>query len=255
MKVQTNLRTEEVAAKLRKLGPSFYPFEFRNGAKAELLDQSALVIHESRAAGIFPVLDRHFQGRWPSVSCLDVDCHEGWFSLQMAQRGARLIEGIDVRSEWIEKANFIRNAAEFANATYRIGDLFDLTPARDGVFDLTLFLGIFYHLEDPVRGFRLVRALTKEVCVVEGQVARHQGRVTTAWGKRDELRAGPACSVIDADPNHTSPGSAICMVPSLEALQKIVRAAGFTRTELVRPTAGMHEQFLAFDRVMLFAFV
>ena len=45
------------------------------------------------------------------------------------------------------------------------------------------------------------------------------------------------------------------MVPSLEALQKIVRAAGFTRTELVRPTAGMHEQFLAFDRVMLFAFV
>jgi len=255
MKVQTNLRTEEVTAKLRKLGPWFYPFEFQNGAKAELLDQSALVIHESRAAGIFPILDRHFQGRWPSVSCLDVACHEGWFSLQIAQRGARLVEGIDVRPERIEKANFIRDAAGFVNARYRIGDLFDLTPARDGAFDLSLFLGIFYHLEDPVRGFRLMRALTKEVCVVEGQVARHWGSETTAWGKSDELRAGPACVVIDADPNHTSPGSAICMVPSLEALQKIVRAAGFTRTEIIRPAAGMHEQFLAFDRVMLFAFV
>jgi tRNA (mo5U34)-methyltransferase len=255
MKVQTNLRVEEVAAKLRQLGPWFYPFEFQNGAKAELLDQSALVIHESRAAGIFPILDHHFQNRWSNVSCLDIACHEGWFSLQIAQRGARLVKGIDVRPERIERANFIRDAGGFTNATFLVRDLFDMTPAHDGVFDITFFLGIFYHLEDPVRGFRLVRRLTKQVCVVEGQVARHNGRVTTAWGRRDELRAGPACVVIDADPNHTSPGSAVCVVPSLEALQKIVRAAGFTRTELVQPDASMHEQFLAFDRVMLFAFV
>jgi tRNA (mo5U34)-methyltransferase len=255
MKVQTKLPYEEVAVKLRTLGPWFYPFEFQNGAKAELLDESALRIHESRAQGIFPVLDRHFQGRWPSISCLDIACHEGWFSLQIAQRGAGMVRGIDIRPERIEKANFIRDAAGFNKTTYEIGDLFDLSPSRNGVFDLTFFLGIFYHLEDPVRAFRLVRALTAELCVIEGQVARHQGSLVTAWGRRDELRAGPTCIVIDADPNHIAPGSAVCLVPSLEALQKIIRAAGFTRTELVHPTAGVHEQYLSYDRVMLFAFV
>jgi hypothetical protein len=51
--------------------------------------------------------------------------------------------------------------------------------------------------------------------------------LVTAWGREDQLRSGPICTVIDADPNHTSPGSAVCMVPSLEALKKIVRAADF----------------------------
>src|ERR1700682_2762106 len=254
MKVQTRLSYKEVAAKLLQLGPWFYPFEFQNGARAELQDESALSIHESRARGIFPVLDRHFQGRWSSTSCLDIACHEGWFSLQIAERGALRVRGIDVRSERIEKANFIRDAAGFANTTYEVGDLFDLNPSRDGVFDLTFFLGIFYHLEDPVRAFRLVRGLTAEVCVIEGQVARHQGSLVTAWGRRDQLRSGPTSIVIDADPNHTSPGSAVCIVPSLEALKKILRAAGFSRTELVQPMPGMHEQFLGFDRGMLFAF-
>jgi hypothetical protein len=31
------------------------------------------------------------KGRRPSVSGLDVACHEGWFSLQIAQRSTRLV--------------------------------------------------------------------------------------------------------------------------------------------------------------------
>lgn len=42
------------------LAPWLRPFEFQNGRKTELLDQSALLIHESRAAGIFPMLDDLF---------------------------------------------------------------------------------------------------------------------------------------------------------------------------------------------------
>jgi tRNA (mo5U34)-methyltransferase len=255
MKIETKLPAAEVAEQLRQLGPWFYPFEFQTGAKAEPLDQSALVIHQSRAAGIFPVLDQHFKGRWANVSCLDIACHEGWFSLQIAQRGARKVRGIDIRPERIEKANFLRNAGGFSAANFEVGDFFNLNPEQDGIFDLTFFLGIFYHLEDPVRGFRKVRALTREVCVIEGQVARHQGKLTTAWGRKEDLRSGAACVVIDADPNHIAPGAAVCVVPSLDALKQIIRAAGFSRTEVVQPKPGMHEQFLSFDRVMLFAFI
>ncbi len=255
MRIHTSMPAEQAAERLHKLGPWFYPFVFQTGAKAEILDQSALVIHQSRASGIFPLLDRHFQGRWPNVSCLDIACHEGWFSLQIAQRGARSVRGIDVRPERIEKANFIREAGGFTNVKFEVGDFFSLSPERDGTFDLTLFLGIFYHLEDPVRGFRQARALTREVCAIEGQVIRHQGKIMSGWRRKDDVRSGPACAVIDADPNHIAPGAAVCVVPSLEALQHIIRAAGFSRTELVQAKPGMHEQYLSLDRVMLLAFV
>lgn len=256
MRIQTSLSAEYLRARSKELGPWFYQFEFDNAVQtAPVFDEGVLRIHESRAQSIFPFLDRYFGGRWQEISCLDVACHEGWFALQVAQRGARLVRGIDIRPERIERANFVREAGKFANTTFEVHDLFALDPARNGIFDLTLFLGIFYHLEDPVRGFRAVRALTRELCVVEGQVARYNGNITTAWGNKDELRSGPPCVVVDADPQHARVGDAISLVPSLEALQKIVRAAGFRRTELISPTPSLHEQYVSFDRVILFAFV
>jgi len=256
MKIQTTLSADYLQTKITQSGPWFYQFEFDNGVRTDPLpDGNVQRIHESRAQCIFPFLDRHFGGRWNEISCLDVACHEGWFAFQLAQRGARTVRGIDIRPERIDRANLVRAAGGFANTTFEVRDLLTLDPARDGTFNLTLFLGIFYHLEDPVRGFRAVRALTRELCVVEGQVARFRGNITTAWGNKDELRSGPPCVVVDADPQHARNGDTICLVPSLEALQRIVRAAGFTRTELLPPTSSLHEQYVNLDRAILFAFV
>jgi len=255
MKIQTSLPPAPLHAQLKRLGPWFYEFEFSNGVRTESSgDNDVLAIHESRARCILPYLDRHFEGRWQNISCLDVACHEGWFALQVAQRGARFVRGIDLRPERIQRANLIREAGGFSNVIFEVKDLFALDPPREGTFDLVLFLGIFYHLEDIVRGFRLARALTREVCVVEGQVARHSGEIETAWGKQTQIRSGPACVVIESDPEHARPGAALSLVPSLPALQRIVRGAGFERIELVEPTPSLHEQYRNFDRVLLFAF-
>jgi tRNA (mo5U34)-methyltransferase len=256
MKLHTSLPADFLQARLDALGPWFYQFEFDNEIRTRsYADENALRIHESRVQCIFPFLDRYFEGRWHEVSCLDIACHEGWFGFQIAQRGARFVKGIDIRADRIERANFIREAGGIADANFEVRDLFTLNPVQDGVYDLTLFLGIFYHLEDPVRGFRTVRALTRNVCIIEGQVARHKERITTAWGNKEEIRSGPACVVIDADPQHSPLSSGISLVPSLDALQKIIRAAGFRLVELVNPPPSLHEQYVNFDRVIVFAYV
>ncbi len=255
MKIHTSLPAQYLQARLDALGPWFYEFEFDNqiGTRS-YADGNALRIHESRVQYVFPFLDRYFNGRWDEVSCLDIACHEGWFSFQLAQRGARSVKGIDIRSDRIERANFIREAGGISNASFEVRDLFALNPAQDGMYDLTLFLGIFYHLEDPVRGIRAVRALTRNVCIIEGQVARFKESITTAWGNSQEIRSGPACAVIDADPQHSPVSGGISLVPSLVALQKIIRAAGFQRAELINPIPSLHEQYVNFDRVIVFAF-
>jgi tRNA (mo5U34)-methyltransferase len=256
MRIHTSLPAQYLQDKLDALGPWFYRFEFDDRVRTEsFADENALGIHESRVECIFPFLDRYLAGRWHDVSCLDVACHEGWFTFQIAQRGARLARGIDIRPDRIERANFIKEAGAFTNVSFGVRDLFVLDPAQDGVYDLTLFLGIFYHLEDPVRGFRAVRALTRDVCIIEGQVARFNENITTAWGSKHEIRSGPACVVIEADPQHSPIPTGIALVPSLNALRKMIRAAGFQRLELVQPTISLHEQYVNFDRVVLFAFV
>lgn len=256
MKIHTSLSVEDLQARLDALAPWFYRFEFDNQAHTQsFADENALGIHESRVQSIFPFLDRYFRAHWHEISCLDIACHEGWFSFQIAQRGARLVKGIDIRPERIERANFIKKAGAFTNTSFEVRDLFALDPARDAVFDLTLFLGVFYHLEDPVRGFRAVRALTRNVCVIEGQVARFQENITTAWGNRQEIKSGPACAVIDADSQHSGILNGVSLVPSLSALQKIILAAGFRRLELVEPNPSLHEQYINSDRVIGFAFV
>jgi hypothetical protein len=55
--------------------------------------------------------------------------------------------------------------------------------------------------------------------------------------------------------SHFLAGPGISLVATLDALRKIIRAAGFQRQELVHPTASLHEQYVDFDRVIVFAFV
>jgi choline-sulfatase len=254
MVVRTSLSDAELDSALARLGRWFYPFQFQNGTRVELIDREVIGLHRSRAQAIFSTLDRQYSGRWPEVRCLDLACHEGWFSLQVAARGARFVRGIDVRPDRIQRAAFIRDSGGFSNAVYEVGDLFALNPERDGIYDLTFFLGIFYHLEDPMRALRIVRSLTRTVCVIEGQVARHSGSLKMAWGTQSHMRSGPACAVIDADPNHIAPGASVSLVPSLEALTMMLRAAGFSRVDLVEPAPGMHEQLSGGDRVIVFAY-
>ena len=45
-------------------------------------------------------------------------------------------------------------------------DVPDLSPERVGTFDVVLFLGVFYHLFDPIDGLRRAASLAREVLVV-----------------------------------------------------------------------------------------
>ena len=45
-----------------------------------------------------------------------------------------------------------------------------MTPDRVGQFDVVLFLGVFYHLVDPIQALQNLATLTKEVAVVESHM-------------------------------------------------------------------------------------
>ncbi len=232
----------------------FYAFDFQDGVSTQT-DPVVKEIHETRAEMILPFLDGRFGGRWPGLRCLDVASHQGWFAVQVALRGAREVCGIDIRDEHLEKAAAIAEISGLQNIRFEKRNLYEVDPEEDGLFDLTLFLGVLYHLDNPLEALRTLRSVTGELCVLETQVARSAAPLSCLWGSSPGVREGPAMAVMPADEGHVEGDRSVVLVPTLDALYRLLYAVGFHRLYLSIPPRRAHEQYANLDRVVVFASV
>lgn len=250
--IPTGRGRHDIEAILSEHAPWFYRFAFSNGAVTETRDEIADTIHSTRAELVFPFLDTIFHDRWHQVRCLDVACHEGWFATQVALRGAREVVGIDIREEHIVKASVIKELGEIDRTAFSQGDLYGINPEQHGTFELTLFLGILYHLDNPLEALRIMRSITRSVCVIESQVARPGPELECLWGS-GIARKGPSIAVVLSDESHVEGGKPVVLVPTLNALSEMLYAVGFDRLYLCVPSRSVYEQYPNYDRVVIFA--
>ncbi len=249
----TTLPQSVLQAQLQERAPWFYSYKFSNGAITQSESSDIDLIHSYRTEAIFSHLDHLFKERWSSISCLDIGCHEGWFSFQTALRGASSVRGVELRANSITKARWLKEITALKNVRFERDDLFTLNPASLGTFDLVWLVGVFYHLENPMGALRIARSMTKEVCVLEGQVARAQ-EIGTEWGPVGNLRQGPGLVVLPGEPVHAHYPSGVVFVPTLEALRLMLLHAGFSVIHLVLPSLKAYQSFQLYDRVIVFAY-
>src|SRR6185503_7972945 len=88
---------------------------------------------------------------------LDLGARDGFFSFELERRGADVL-AVDYMPA--ERTGF-QIAARLlgSRVVFRQANIYHLTPAEIGTFDLILFLGLLYHLPDPIRAMRIVRSL------------------------------------------------------------------------------------------------
>ena len=79
------------------------------------------------------------------------------------------------------RARFVAEAQGITSVEYRQGRVETLAADIGRSFDLTLFLGLLYHVEDPMLCLRQVAAVTGEMCVIETQVVEDVAGVAE-WG-------------------------------------------------------------------------
>jgi hypothetical protein len=238
---------------LRENAPWFYKYRFEGGSESASMQPLIDEIHQVRADLIFPLLDLAYDGKWRSLRCLDIGCHEGWFSFQLAVRGASEVIGTDVRDEHLHKANVIRSVSGLDNATFKKCSVYDLARAGLGTFDLTFFVGLLYHLDNPVGSLTAVRAMTRNLCVIETQVARAAPDLECLWGSDEGTHRGPGIVVVRSDPNHVEGDRSVVLVPTLKALYELLHSAGFNQCYLAVARPGMYRQYPDYDRVVVFA--
>ncbi len=87
-------------------------------------------------------------------SVLDIGCNAGFYSLEMAARGAGRVLGIDSDDRYLEQA---RLAAQVrgADIEFRNLSVYDLALLGER-FDLVLFMGVLYHLRHPLLALDLI---------------------------------------------------------------------------------------------------
>jgi tRNA (mo5U34)-methyltransferase len=251
----------EIRQGIETLGPWFYPFEFAGGLRTTpAIPRSVVDIFDTRLQMVMGAVDAHFGTRLREIECLDIGCHEGFYSLAMAQRGVRGVVGVDARPENLERARFVANAMGVGRISWREGRVETLAAGlseedQPRTFELTLFLGLLYHVEDPMRCLRQVFAVTGELCVLETQVVE-EVEGFAEWGSRDWTRPYQGIlALIDEtgefDAGNRETGvSPMATCPSPKALLFMLKQAGFRRAEILTPPPGAYEQHARGKRVV-----
>jgi hypothetical protein len=237
----------------------FYPFRLPGGQVTTTYDGGALdAIHSTRLAMLEAALRAEFGDSLAGKSVIDIACHQGWFSTQLAEMGARDVLAVDARAEHVADATLIRDALGLRNMRIQQSDVHALTRETTGQFDIVLMLGLIYHLENPVGALRIAQALTRRICLVETQIVPGMTGMVDYGSFRFVRPLKGSFGIIDETEETHGPEASttgICLVPSLEALLWIMRKIGFRRVEVLPPPDNAYEQLRYGKRVMVAGFV
>jgi tRNA (mo5U34)-methyltransferase len=184
---------------------------------------------------------------------LDVGAWDGFFSFEAERRGAARVLALDhyvwsldlggwmaARDELIERGEKVpppasipglwrpdelpgKRGFDLAHETLGSGvealvaDFMEADLKQLGGFDVVLFLGVLYHLPDPLGALRRLAAVTREVAVIETEAIEVPGLER------------PLCEFFPFDELESDPSN--WWAPNLAALEALCRAAGFGRVE------------------------
>ena len=121
--------------------PWFYEFKLPSGKTTPTYGEGRFnAIHDTRQRMIDDALTHRMNGEVDGKTVIDLACNQGYFSAQMAARGAASIHGIDARQEHIDDALLIHRAMGYDNFSAEVCDIEDVSKERFGQFDIVLLL-------------------------------------------------------------------------------------------------------------------
>lgn len=143
------------------LGPWFHNLHLPDGSQTA--PHSALGDFPAwKWAEIAPHLPDDLTG-W---TALDVGCNAGFYSFELAKRGAQ-VTGIDVEPLFLRQAEWAAREFDLVDRVrFRRAQVYDMAHGTER-FDLVLFMGVFYHLRYPMLGLDALTGVTDRLMVFQ----------------------------------------------------------------------------------------
>ena len=100
-------------------------------------------------------IEPYIPQRLDGWTVLDIGCNAGYYSIELAQRGAEVL-AIDVDPHYLRQARWAARQFEVADRIeFREMQVYDLVRLPDA-FDMIWFMGVFYHLRYPLLALDIV---------------------------------------------------------------------------------------------------
>lgn len=150
---------DDLIKKIKLLGPWFHQINL-DGIKTRLVNSTDSPSRPEGFIEFFTEQDfidnpiwiwskfKDFLPELRGLNVLDVACNAGFYSFELARRGANVI-GIDNSYEDIVRAKFAKKIMGVENVNFEIVDVDNANQELSQKFDLVLCLGLLYHVEDP----------------------------------------------------------------------------------------------------------
>lgn len=150
------------------------------------------------------------------VRALDIGCRDGFFAFELESRGAQVV-GIDYAAPDVTGFS-IASQLLGSGVTYVVENVYNLDPEKYGRFDLVLFLGVLYHLRNPMLALDRIRGVTRNegLLIVETQLSTD---------RRIRRSKTPAMQFFPRSELHGDPTSK--WAPNLPALRTVVTESQF----------------------------
>jgi len=149
-----------IAAEVRRLGPWFHN-----------LDLGGVLTAPEHFLGSYPrgfweVIHHVVPADLAGKTVLDLGCNAGFFSIQMAQRGAARVLGVDSDERYLDQARLAIQVSGAPNIELRRVSVYDVAELGER-FDLVLFMGVLYHLRHPLLALDRLRRVVGGMLVFQ----------------------------------------------------------------------------------------
>jgi tRNA (mo5U34)-methyltransferase len=175
------------------------------------------------------------------LRALDIGCSDGFFSFEMERRGASVVAIDFVPEDYTGFA--IAKKILGSSVEYRMDNAYNLSPGAYGKFDVVLFMGVLYHLRNPMAGMDAIRSVMNEganlfvgTMMIDEYFLLPDGTVTTLASVNPMLLDVP---LWQAYPSDTLNGDYTnCFAPNKKALIAALQEAQFTVDEMTTVSMG-----------------
>ena len=155
---------DEILAGLKILEPWFHRVDLGNGIFTKTESVMGEPVDHPRET--WEVIQQCLPTDLRGKTVLDVGCNGGFYCVEAKRRGAHRVLGIDGQRQHVRQALFVRKVLGL-DLEFRRFSVYDLDPATVGVFDITLALGLVYHLKHLVLALERLYDVTRELLIVE----------------------------------------------------------------------------------------
>ena len=221
---------EEILSKLKRLEPWFHRIDLGGGLHTKT--ESAMGEPVDHPRGPWQTIQKLLPPDLSGLTLLDVGCNAGFYAFEAKRRGAKRVLGVDGQRQHVRQGLFVRKVLDL-DVEFRRLNVYELSPRVVGQFDITLALGLLYHLKHPILALENLYRVTRELLVIETAImppGQTPKSFAYSFGALKTI-LHPLAYV--ENPPESKEQVFNWFLPGTEALMALLRNAGFAQVELI----------------------